>query len=253
MSRLGVAPAEVQAIAGMQGDVAAELTRLADATGNVQSLGLIAAPVDSALTATLASRRSTLRTAAASSEALDAILRQAARLYERGDVEGAQELKRAADVLEADVAAAGGPGSATEAPEAGGGADGTGQLAGQVGQQVGSVASTVGQAMAGLMQGLAAIPGTALQAAQGAGQSGGALDPPGAAADEQAGDERSDESDGRDEDDDEADANDDVQRATDPTAGPGEQRGTAPAEPDAPEAPRAERPAPAQTRPAGVG
>lgn len=255
MSRLGVAPATVQAIAGVQGDVAAELTRLAgaadDAPGAVQSLGVIAAPVDAALTTTLASRRSTLRTAAASSEALDAILRQAARLYERGDVEAAQELERAANVLEAD--AAGGAGSATATPEAGGGADGAGQLAGQIGQQVGSVASTVGQAMSGLMQGLAAIPAMALQAVQGAGQSGGALDPAGAAAEEQAGDRRSD---GRDEDDEngDTDAPDTEDARPDAEAAAGEYPGALPpVGPDVQGTPQAERPAPAQTRPASVG
>ncbi|EKF22808.1 hypothetical protein C731_3248, partial [Mycolicibacterium hassiacum DSM 44199] len=160
-------------------DALARLTgAVADAVGVQNTHGPIADAVHRALSSVLGSRDTTIQKTAASSSTISELLRKAAELYEKGDVEGAQRLRAAAATLAGDhggeprgpggAPAAGTPAAGTAAPAAPA-ADVAGQVAGQVGQlgaQVGQLGNQLGSSMAGLSQGLQQLPQQIMQGVQ---------------------------------------------------------------------------------------
>ncbi|KAA0080737.1 ESX-1 secretion-associated protein [Mycolicibacterium sp. P9-64] len=146
------------------------------ATGVETSHGPIASAVSSALGQVLGSRGGTLQATSKSGETISALLQKAAQLYQQGDQQGADTLKKAAEALQANEAGGGGAGSGTAGSGASGaagagGAEQMGQIASQVGQQVGQIAQGVAQSVQGLAQGLTQLPQQVMQGVQGMVQS----------------------------------------------------------------------------------
>ncbi|MCU1700927.1 MAG: hypothetical protein JWR34_6990 [Mycobacterium sp.] len=166
----------VSALSQIMGSAAPE------ALGVQNSHGPIASAVSGALNQVLGSRGGSLRATSTSGETISALLQKAAQLYEQGDQQGADTLRKAAEALQANEAdggggaggaAGGGAAGAGTGGAAGGGAEQMGQIAGQVGQQVGQIAQGIAQALQQIpqqvMQGVQGIVQSATQAAGAAG------------------------------------------------------------------------------------
>jgi hypothetical protein len=199
----------VRGISQVHDDVRNQLSQLIGTApdGSVieSSQGLIASPVTSALGAALPSRETVLGITQTASKAFSDLITKSLQMYEQGDAEAAAKLRAAREALDggqggqgAGDGSAGGSsgapssdGSAGTSPggsgSSGSGGSGSGasgsdtasQVASQVGQQVGQLGQTLAQSV----QGLAQIPGQIMQgvqgivqAAVGAGGTGGALD-----------------------------------------------------------------------------
>ena len=157
--RLFVQTDGVLSYADIHDEVASGLSRLigAGAAGAADvrtTHGTIAAAVDSALSGVLGTRQDTMQTTVTSGTTIGEILKNAARLYEEGDLQGAEKLRAAAE------ATAGGGGASS-------GGEMVGQMVGQVGQQIGQL----GQLLSGLTQGLQQVMQGVQQAGEAA-QSG---------------------------------------------------------------------------------
>ncbi|RAV06861.1 hypothetical protein DQP55_23345 [Mycolicibacterium sp. GF69] len=271
MDQLYVQTDGVRSYAQIHGQVATGLSRAVgggapDAAGVQNSHGAIAAAVSSALSTALNVRHGTMQTTATSGATISDLLQKAAQMYEQGDRAGAEKLRAAAEALDgrhdeqggSDISgssgipgSSGGAGAGNPAAGAGNPAAGAsnpaggqmvGQILGQVGQQVGQLAGSLTAPLMGLAQGLQQVPQQAMQAVQGA--AGSARDPETARAEKDE-----DEHTGEPSDRDSAERPVAAERA-EPTAGgasPGEATGAG----RAPEAPVAERPRPAPTRPQG--
>jgi hypothetical protein len=155
-----------------------------EALGIETSHGPIASAVSSALSQVLGSRGGSLQATSTSGETISALLQKAAQLYEQGDQQGADTLRKAAEALQANEAGGGGGAAGTGGAAGagtggaagaggGGGAEQMGQIAGQVGQQVGQIAQGIAQALQQIpqqvMQGVQGIVQSATQAAGSAG------------------------------------------------------------------------------------
>jgi hypothetical protein len=160
-------------------DVAAGLSGLGDADGNgvETSHGPIASAVSTALAGVLNGRQDSFGATSATASTISDLLQKAAQAYARGDEEGAERFKAAADVLEGKESPGRGGGSAAAGPagagSGGAGADMMGQMGqvlGQVGQQVGQMAQSIAQPLQGLAQGLQQIPQQIMQGVQQASQ-----------------------------------------------------------------------------------
>ncbi|MGV0849568.1 type VII secretion target [Mycolicibacterium phlei] len=188
MNQIYVQTDGVRSFAQIHDQVASALSQVigggaAEATGVTTSHGTIASAVSSALSSVLGARHGTMQTTATSSTTIAELLQKAARMYEGGDQEGADKLRRAAEALQEAQAGGGAPGGGAPAGgvpaggapaggvPAGGGTEIAGQIAGQVGQVVGGLTGSIG----GLVGGLAQIPQQVMQGVQGAtsGVSGG--------------------------------------------------------------------------------
>jgi Excreted virulence factor EspC, type VII ESX diderm len=77
--------------------------------------GSIAAAVDAALSGVLGTRQGTMQTTATSGTTIGEILRNAARLYDEGDLQGAEKLRAAAEAMGGGAGASGG--AAGSAPD----------------------------------------------------------------------------------------------------------------------------------------
>jgi Excreted virulence factor EspC, type VII ESX diderm len=77
--------------------------------------GSIAAAVDAALSGVLGTRQGTMQTTATSGTTIGEILRNAARLYDEGDLQGAEKLRAAAEAMAGGAGASGG--AAGSAPD----------------------------------------------------------------------------------------------------------------------------------------
>ena len=255
MSQLHVRSDGVRYSAQVHDQVATGLSQLMGAAaptaaGVQTSHGPIAAAVSTALSNVLDTRQDTVQSTATSGATISELLQKAARMYERGDTQGAERLRAAAEVLQrqqGDAAPAGGAvapadGTATASPSTAAGPAAGAAGAGMVGQmlgQVGQLAGMLVQPLAGIAQGLSQVPQHVMQGVQGAAGSDttssakGAVDRTRERADDDA--REPSEPGGRSAD-----------RATEqrPTADGAAAGGPAPGPPAA-----AERPRPAQTRP----
>lgn len=274
MDQLYVQTDGVRSYAQIHGRVATGLSRTIgggapDAAGVQNSHGAIAAAVSSALSTALDVRQGTMQTTATSGVTISDLLQKAAQMYEQGDRAGAEKLRAAAEALDGrhdgpgasgisggsgGTGASGLPGASGISGSSGGadaansvagasnpaGGQMVGQILGQIGQQVGQLAGSLTAPLMGLAQGLQQVPQQAMQAVQGA--AGSARDPE-TARDETDEDEYTGEPSDRDSESRPVA----VQRAesTADGASPGEATGAG----RAPEAPVAERPRPAPTRP----
>lgn len=157
-------------------DVAAGLSGLGDADGNgvETSHGPIASAVSTALAGVLNGRQDSFGVTSATASTISDLLQKAAQAYARGDEDGAERFKAAADVLEGKDSPGRGGSSAAAGPagagSGGAGADMMGQVLGQVGQQVGQMAQSIAQPLQGLAQGLQQIPQQIMQGVQQASQ-----------------------------------------------------------------------------------
>ena len=167
--RLFVQTDGVLSYAEIHDQVASGLSQLigagADGAAAVRTThGSIAAAVDAALSGVLGTRQGTMRTTATSGTTIGEILKNAARLYDEGDLQGAEKLRAAAEAMTSGAGSSGGaggtPAGGTGAASSGG--EMVGQMLGQVGQQVGQL----GQSLSGLTQGLQQIPQQVMQAVQ---------------------------------------------------------------------------------------
>jgi hypothetical protein len=199
--QLYVNPDDMRGITLTYDEVADGLSQLIGsappASGIESSLGVIASPVLSALGGAFPSRETALGITRTATEVISRLVSEAIRMYEQGDAEGAAKLRAAAEALEAqqggdgseggrDGGAAGsqggggsgasGSGSSGTGSGGGNGADTASQMAGQVGQQVGQLGQTLAQSVQGLAQIpmaiMAGVQGI-VQAAVGAGGTGG--------------------------------------------------------------------------------
>ena len=167
--RLFVQTDGVLSYAEIHDQVASGLSQLigagADGAAAVRTThGPIAAAVDAALSGVLGTRQGTMQTTATSGTTIGEILKNAARLYDEGDLQGAEKLRAAAEAMTGGAGSSGGaggtPAGGTGAASSGG--EMMGQMLGQVGQQVGQL----GQSLSGLTQGLQQIPQQVMQAVQ---------------------------------------------------------------------------------------
>jgi hypothetical protein len=157
----------VSALSQIMGSAAPE------ALGVQNSHGPIAAAVSGALNQVLGSRGGSLRATSTSGETISALLQKAAQLYEQGDQQGADTLRKAAEALQANeadggngaggAAGAGAAGAGTGGAAGGGGAEQMGQIAGQ------GIAQALQQIPQQVMQGVQGIVQSATQAAGAAG------------------------------------------------------------------------------------
>ena len=77
--------------------------------------GSIAAAVDTALSGVLGTRQGTMQTTATSGTTIGEILKNAARLYEQGDIQGAEKLRAAAEAMAGGAGPGGAAGSGARA------------------------------------------------------------------------------------------------------------------------------------------
>ena len=152
----------VRTFAGVHDEVAAAVSQLTgsaapEALGVEISHGAIASAVSTALSNVLGSRQGTLQTTSGSGQKISELLQKAAKAYEEGDRQSAQNMVAAAQAMAEQGGTPGGPGSpaGTAGPAAGGTPGGesmgqTGQMLGQVGQQVGQIAQSIAAPLQGL-------------------------------------------------------------------------------------------------------
>jgi len=179
--RLFVQTDGVLSYADIHDEVASGLSQLigAGAAGAADvrtTHGTIAAAVDAALSGVLGTRQDTMQTTVTSGTTIGEILKNAARLYEEGDLQGTEKLRAAAEAMAGGAGASDGVAGSGGAPGAGpaggtgaasSGGEMVGQMVGQVGQQIGQL----GQLLSGLTQGLQQVMQGVQQAGEAA-QSG---------------------------------------------------------------------------------
>src|SRR6476620_5334853 len=158
--RLFVQTDGVLSYADIHDEVASGLSQLigAGAAGAADvrtTHGTIAAAVDAALSGVLGTRQDTMQTTVTSGTTIGEILKNAARLYEEGDLQGTEKLRAAAEAMAGGAGASDGVAGSGGAPGAGpaggtgaasSGGEMVGQMVGQVGQQIGQL----GQLLSGL-------------------------------------------------------------------------------------------------------
>ncbi|WP_194624263.1 ESX-1 secretion-associated protein, partial [Mycolicibacterium phlei] len=119
MNQMYVQTDGVRTFAQIHDQVASELSQVigggaAEATGVTTSHGPIASAVSDALSSVLGARHGTMRTTANSSSTIAELLAKAAAMYEGGDQQGADRLRKAAEALQdAETAQAGGSSPST--------------------------------------------------------------------------------------------------------------------------------------------
>ena len=110
--RLFVQTDDVLSYADIHDQVASGLSQLIGAgsagAADVRAThGSIAAAVDAALSGVLGTRQSTMQTTATTGTTIGEILKNAARLYEQGDIQGAEKLRAAAEAIAGGTGASG--------------------------------------------------------------------------------------------------------------------------------------------------
>jgi len=151
--KLSVQTDGLRSLSRIHDEVVAALSQLtgsaAPAAAGVQTThGPIAMAVSAALNDVLATRQGTFQTTATSGTTISDLLRKAARLYDQGDRQGADMLRKAAERLGGDPAAgdpSGGHGTSPGAAGTSGGGSGTAGAGNPASAAIGAVSQALGQ------------------------------------------------------------------------------------------------------------
>ncbi|MEV0671233.1 ESX-1 secretion-associated protein [Mycobacterium sp. NPDC050441] len=169
MTELRASTGAVTALGGQLDNVAADVGAVIDGAPALSSLidshGTIGFPADFA--GASEARSAAVGATKVVSEKMAETLRQAAKAYERGDVEAAEKLKAQADRLGGGRSS----GSSNTAGGPSGGQDGGmqagGQMMGQFSQMAGQMMQGITQPVQGIVQGLTQMPQQVMQGVQG--------------------------------------------------------------------------------------
>ncbi|MGV0743580.1 ESX-1 secretion-associated protein [Mycolicibacterium sp. XJ870] len=189
MTELRTFTGAVTAMGGQFDNVAADVSSLIDGapalSGVLNSHGTIGFPADFA--GVTDARSAAVGAAKATSEKMAETLRQAAKAYERGDMEAAEKLKAQAERMDGPGAPGSPNAGGAGAPSGGqdGGMQAGGQMMGQFSQMATQMMQGLTQPAQGIVQGLSQMPQQAFQGVQGIVQAAtqGAAGGGGAAAD----------------------------------------------------------------------
>ncbi len=174
MTELRASPSAVTALGGQLDNVAADVGAVingAPALSEVlNSHGTIGFPADFA--GASEARSAAVGATKAVSEKLAETLRQAARAYERGDLDAAEKLKAQADRMAGGRGSgasnsAGGPTSSGAVGGQDSGMQAGGQMMGQFSQMAGQMMQGIAQPVQGIVQGLTQVPQQVMQGVQG--------------------------------------------------------------------------------------